>query len=130
MNRLSSLHCCLSSLSSPRQESYTALSEKIVDVVTKSLSKAEKMADYPIAKQTVTKRYEDGRPQQIIIEPNGTWSHRDAAVILKNTVSTLETASKGDDINRAIELLTKYGYTVLEESAIAQIEPSADPGDE
>jgi hypothetical protein len=112
------------------RESYTSLSEKIVDVATKSISKAEKIADYPLTKQTITKRDINGNAQQIIIEPNGSWSHRDAAVILKNTVSTLETASKGDDINRAIELLTKYGYMVVEESAIAQIEPSADLGDE
>jgi hypothetical protein len=110
------------------RESYTALSEKIVDVATKSIVKAEKMADYPLTKQTITKRDTNGNAQQIIIEPNGSWSHRDAAVILKNTVSTLETVSKGDDINAAIELLSKYGYVVLEESAIAQSEQGVDPG--
>jgi hypothetical protein len=91
-------------------------------VAAKSIANAEKIAEYPLTKQTITQRDIDGRPKQIIIEPNGSWSHRDAAVILKNTVSTLETVSKGDEINAASELLSKYGYVVLEESAIAQIE--------
>lgn len=90
------------------------MSEKTLGLLEKAHAKIEKMLDYPLTQQTVTKRYEDGRPQQIIVEPNGSWGHKDALIMAKEAWNLMEKSLFIDDDNYMIERLTAKGYVVTD----------------
>lgn len=105
------------------------MAEKTLQLVDKATKKIEAMLDYPLTKQTVTKRYEDGRPQQIIIEPNGTWSHKDAMTMTKEAFNLVERALFIDDDNYLIQQLTQKGYIVLEGESAGALNSSQNDND-
>lgn len=98
------------------QEKRRQLIDEELKAASKILAKSIQITEMPLVTQEVVRTYEDGRPVQIIINPNDKWGHRDAATLLKTASEVSRKALGMDDLDHMIEKLTAAGYVIIDPS--------------